>query len=111
MAKSIILATLLMCSAASADTFIVTAYSATGRLTASGVVPKEGVTCAGPRDIPFGTVVEIEGVGVRIVQDRMNKRFPKRWDVFYEKEYRALAFGIKEIKVSIVPKTYRPRHD
>lgn len=39
-------------------------------ITASGAPVTPGVTCAAPADIPFGTVLYIEGVGVRIVQDR-----------------------------------------
>ena len=38
--------------------------------TASGVTAREGVTAAAGPGIPFGTVVLIEGIGIRVVQDR-----------------------------------------
>jgi 3D (Asp-Asp-Asp) domain-containing protein len=50
--------------------------------TASGVMPRDGVTVAAPTWVKFGTILHIEGIGVRIVQDRMSRRFPDRLDVF-----------------------------
>lgn len=39
-------------------------------LTASGEKAKVGVTCAGPKSLPFGTRIWIDGIGERVVQDR-----------------------------------------
>lgn len=39
-------------------------------LTASGEKAEVGVTCAGPRFLPFGTRIWIDGIGERVVQDR-----------------------------------------
>jgi 3D (Asp-Asp-Asp) domain-containing protein len=60
------------------------------------------VTVAAPRSIPFGTVVEIEGVGRRVVQDRTSKRFDGRWDVYFEDHRKAKEFGKKKLKVKII---------
>jgi len=72
--------------------------------TASGALPKEGVTVAAPRSVPFGTVVEIEGVGRRVVQDRTAKRFDGRWDVYFESHQKAREFGKCKLKIRIVRK-------
>ena len=39
-------------------------------LTASGEKAEVGVTCAGPKSLPFGTRIWIDGIGERVVQDR-----------------------------------------
>lgn len=66
-------------------------------ITASGVRPVEGVTIAGPRNIPFGTRVVVSlpnGQRLsRVVQDRMSKRFPARWDVYFRSHRDAVTFG------------------
>jgi 3D (Asp-Asp-Asp) domain-containing protein len=63
--------------------------------TASGQVPKDGITCAAPRRIPFGTRLYIQGVGERIVQDRLAKRFDSRIDIFMSNHTNAVRFGIR----------------
>jgi 3D (Asp-Asp-Asp) domain-containing protein len=87
---------------ATAKSYTVTAYCpcvkccgawAAGRRTASGVVPKAGVTIAAPRHVPFGTRLYVEGVGWRVVQDRLAKRYDNRLDVFVNNHHTALAFG------------------
>lgn len=42
----------------------------TNGITASGTTATVGRTCAAPKDIPFGTVLWIEGIGERVVEDR-----------------------------------------
>lgn len=87
---------------------IVTAYCAcvlccgqyADGITASGVPPVEGVTCAA-NWVPFGTTLEIEGVGTRTVQDRMARRFSDRVDIYFRDHQRALEFGIKKLKVMV----------
>lgn len=66
-----------------------------GGPTASGAMPEEGITCAAGRGIPFGTVLDIEGVGKRTVQDRTAKRYDGRVDVFFKKHQDAKRFGIR----------------
>ena len=50
--------------------------------TTSGSWPVRGLTVAAPRNIPFGTPVCIEGVGVRSVQDRGGSIVDNRIDVY-----------------------------
>jgi len=74
-------------------------------LTASGAIAIEGFTVgADPSLIPYGTVLEIDGVGVRTVQDK-----PAEWvigkyggfilDVFFEDHASVDAFGKRECDV------------
>lgn len=73
-----------------------------GQPTASGAWPREGITIAAPRSIPFGTRVHIDGIGWRTVQDRMARRFDgKRWDVFVTDHQRAKRLGIRTVKITI----------
>ena len=68
--------------------------------TASGKPPKPGVTIAASRKIPFNTIVNIPGVGKRVVQDRLSKKFDNRIDVFFGSHKEALNFGKKKLLVS-----------
>jgi 3D (Asp-Asp-Asp) domain-containing protein len=74
---------------------------ATG-LAANGKPPSLQ-TCAGPRRYPFGTVVTIEGIGRRILTDRLAKRYDNRIDLFFPTHQEAKAFGIREAEVSFEP--------
>ena len=82
-------------------TATVTAYTHTGNPTASGTMPVVGRTVAGPRWIPLGTKVWIEGVGERIVEDRTHIRFNGRYDVFMDSEAECLEWGIQQRVVII----------
>ena len=87
-----------------ARSFLVTAYtqreeecgrprssSYYGR-TASGVTARENVTAAAGPGIPFGTVIHIDGIGVRVVQDRGGSIRDNCLDVFFdETNYRQAA--------------------
>lgn len=79
----------------------VTAYTWTGDKTASGTWPKEGRTIAGPRWVPFGTKVYIDGIGWRIVEDRTHIRFDGRWDVYMDSRGRCLEWGKQEREVQL----------
>lgn len=87
---------------------IVTAYCAcrlccgrwSGGPTASGEFPIQGVTVAAPRRLQFGTILHIEGVGVRVVQDRASVRYDGRFDVFFNKHDDAKRFGKQVLKVT-----------
>lgn len=73
-----------------------------GGPTASGRKPEAGVTCAAPRNIPFGTWLNIEGVGVRRVDDRLASKYDSRVDVFFDKHEDALRFGKRKLKVEVL---------
>ena len=112
----LILALLLLSSPTLAEEFIVTGYCNEGKAgckicngkwakynkTKSGASPKAGTTCAAPRNIPFGTVVHIEGIGKRIVQDRLHPSFEGRFEVFFSTHKEAKDFGIRKLHVSII---------
>lgn len=86
---------------------IITAYCAcklccgpnAANKTACGVAPKQGITVAASRSIPFGTILNIEGVGSRIVQDRLAKKYDNRVDVFFNNHKEALKFGKQNRRV------------
>jgi 3D (Asp-Asp-Asp) domain-containing protein len=71
-------------------------------ITASGKPAKEGITVAAPRSIPFGTRLDIQNVGVRIVSDRLALKFDNRIDVFFNSHEKAKQFGIKKLVVKKV---------
>lgn len=52
----------------SIGSFYITGYTATGNATSSGVMPEVGVTAA-CNSLPAGTVIYIEGIGTRVIQD------------------------------------------
>ena len=62
---------------------------------ASGEELVAGVSCASP--LPFGTVLEIEGVGTYIVQDRsaVDKSGDNLVDIYLDDHQAALEFGVQ----------------
>jgi 3D (Asp-Asp-Asp) domain-containing protein len=89
-------------------TAIVTAYCAChlccGQnaigLTAAGTKPVQGVTIAAPRSVPFGTMIHVETVGWRRVEDRLSKRFDNRFDLYFRRHADAVKFGKQQLKVT-----------
>lgn len=69
-------------------------------ITASGVIPKQGITVAASRRIPFGTVIAIEGLGTRVVQDRLARKYDSRIDVYFNSHQKAKQFGKRTLRVS-----------
>jgi len=71
-------------------------------ITASGTRCREGVIAA--NFLPLGTKVMIEGFGNRvfIVEDRMNRRYTNRIDIWMRTYSGALKFGRRQIKYYIV---------
>lgn len=66
---------------------------------ASGEPLVAGVSCASP--LPFGTVLEVEGVGTYIVQDRtaswvVDKYGENLVDIYFDDHQAALEFGIQD---------------
>ncbi|MEH6974987.1 3D domain-containing protein [Bacillus sp. JJ675] len=95
-------------------TYEVTAYtngfSSTGKskgdpgygITASGKKTAEGRTIACPPSIPFGTRVQIEGVGVRVCEDRGGAIKEGYLDVYVRSEKEALSFGRRSLRAKII---------
>ena len=79
-----------------------TCCTVAGQPTASGAMPRVGVTVAGPRRIPFGTRIHIAGIGWRKVQDRAAMKFDDRIDVFVRNHAEAVRFGIRH-KLVFIP--------
>ena len=81
--------------------FEVTAYSWTGHRTASGQWPKVGMVAA--RDLPLGTRLHIEGIGVVTVADRMPKDSRAELDIYMGKGKssvrEAKEWGRKKVRV------------
>ncbi len=79
-----------------------------GGLTASGTIPRVGVTVAAPRSVPFGTVVlvEVPGIGKlrRRVEDRTARRHDGVWDVLVASHAEAKRFGRRNVTVRILKK-------
>lgn len=70
-------------------------------ITASGV-PAVGRICAADPSIPFGTVLDVEGYGEWVVQDRGGVIKGNRIDLLFPVHGRALLFGVQYLKVRIV---------
>lgn len=93
-------------------TLIVTAYchcsvccGTSGQPTASGKMPRAGVTVAASRTIPFGTTVLIPSLnGKRIVQDRLAKRYDNRVDIFMSTHDEAKKWGKQILPVTFITK-------
>lgn len=69
---------------------------------AAGVELKAGVSCASP--LLLGTVVEVEGLGEYIVQDRpaqwvIDKYGENQIDIYFDSHEAASAFGLKQLNV------------
>ncbi|KAF0134687.1 MAG: hypothetical protein FD145_518 [Candidatus Saganbacteria bacterium] len=71
-------------------------------VTASGTRCRKGVIAS--NFLPFGTKVKIEGFGnqIFVVEDRMNKRFARRIDIWFSGYNEAMKFGAKKLKYYVV---------
>ena len=98
-----------------ADTYTITGYTpldpsavygldyiGNPNVTASGDKPVPNETVAAAKDIPFGTKVWIEGVGVRTVNDRGGAIKRGRLDLCMATRDEAIAFGRQKRKVIIL---------
>ncbi len=73
--------------------------------TASGAIAEEGVTVAADWNIlPAGTLIEIDGLGERIVQDRGGAITGNRIDIYFNSHEAALEFGVQEVLVRTLDK-------
>ena len=68
--------------------------------TASGEVAEEGITIAADWTVlPKGTVVEIDGVGTRIVQDKGGAIKGNRIDIYFLSHQEALEYGRQTVQL------------
>lgn len=89
---------------------VATAYSSTVDqtdntpfITASGTYVRDGIVAA--NFLPFGTVFkmpDIYGDKIFIVEDRMNKRYWHRVDIWFPERQMAKEFGVKQVRIEIV---------
>lgn len=90
------------------EPYVVTAYSLgdghtpSHGITASGERVVDGVTAACSKEIPFGTRVQIDGVGERICQDRGAWVRGKHIDVYMADVGDAVKFGRRTLNVTII---------
>lgn len=70
--------------------------------TASGTRCREGVIAS--NHLPMGTKVMIDGFGDRVfvVEDRMNKRYNKRIDIWFRNYHEAKRFGIRKVRYHVL---------
>ncbi len=91
-------------------TVTATAYSSsvdetddTPFITAKGTYVRDGIIAA--NFLPFGTAVKIPAVfgdKIFVVEDRMNKRYTDRIDVWMTSKQEAFRFGKKQVVIEIV---------
>jgi 3D (Asp-Asp-Asp) domain-containing protein len=85
--------------------FAVTAYCATGNPCSDGSVPKVNSTCAVSRDLwkeYRHKKIFIDGIGERIVTDKMAARWRNRMDLFMGSRREAFDFGKHTNRVWVV---------
>ena len=72
--------------------------------TADGHTPRQGITCAAPKAFKFGARLNIEGIGERVVQDRMSVRYRLGHflDIYFERHHDALLFGRQLLEVTVI---------
>lgn len=71
-------------------------------ITATGVKATNRTVAADWSILPPGTVVHIEGVGIREVQDRGGGIRGNRLDVWLQDHREALVFGRRQVEVTIL---------
>lgn len=76
--------------------------------TASGAIAQEGVTIAADWSVySLGTILYIEGIGERTVQDRGGAISGQKIDVFFNNHEDALHFGRQEVRIKVISDTER----
>jgi 3D (Asp-Asp-Asp) domain-containing protein len=96
------------------ETYLITAYTAGYEstqkkkgekgygLTASGATVQEGRTIACDRSIPFGTEFYIDGIGIRVCEDRGGKIKGKHIDLYMNDLKKAKEFGVQHLEVRMI---------
>ena len=79
-----------------------------GRNTADGWAEglqrevRPGITVACPKELPLGSGVVIDGIGLRICEDRGGAIIGKRLDVAFNNPYAAMTWGKRWVRVAII---------
>lgn len=81
---------------------VATAYTYTGRRTASGSWPEVGTIAADPTVIPMGSKVYVEGYGFAQVKDVGSAIRGDRIDVFLETPEECRRWGKKSLKIYVL---------
>ena len=80
--------------------------------TASGEIAEEGVTIAADWEVlPPGTVVEIDGIGTKIVHDKGSAIKGNRIDIYFESHQKALDFGVQDVQLKVLDKKESPSEE
>jgi 3D (Asp-Asp-Asp) domain-containing protein len=80
--------------------FVVTCYAIHGR-TATGSPTHSGGVAVDPRVIPYGTHIDIEGVGVRVANDTGPRLRGNRLDIWLPSENACADFGRQVLDVRL----------
>lgn len=78
----------------------ITMYCPTGNSTASGKTPRRGMVATISRSIPFGTHIQIQGLGEFVVEDRIGHG--SEFDIFTPSCSEADRFGRQHHRVNIL---------
>lgn len=81
---------------------LATAYTHTGRRTATGIWPHRGVVAVDPRVIPFGTRLWIEGYGEGIAADMGSGIKGNHIDLFFDSYGEAINWGMRNVTVYVL---------
>lgn len=74
----------------------------TNGITASGTKATAGRTIAASSSYKFGTKIEIEGMGIYVVEDRGGAITGNKIDIFFNTHSEALKFGRRQLKIRVV---------
>lgn len=71
-------------------------------ITASGLMVKVNETIACPKNFPFGTKLQIEGMGTYVCQDRGGAIKGNHIDIYMETKKEAFSFGRRNLLAQVV---------
>lgn len=81
---------------------VATAYTHTGRNTASGIYPYHGAVAVDTSKIPMGTKLYVEGYGYATALDRGSAIKGNKIDLFFETRSEAMRWGVRKVKVYVI---------
>lgn len=83
-------------------TFEATAYTWTGKKTATGTCPSRGTVAVDPEVIPLGTKLYIEGYGEAVAEDTGGLVKGNIIDLYFPTESECWEFGRRQVEVRIL---------